>query len=85
VHQEGGIDRDHLAVAAVDEVGVRMPAESTVCLDQGHPVAGRQHMGRHQPSNATPDDCDRSSVEIFTFHDLYSEPGTRRMGVVRSR
>ena len=74
VDQERRVDADDVAVAAVDEVGVRMSAESGVGLEQGDPVAGRQHVGRRQAGNAAADDGDRPPGELFTFHDLYSEP-----------
>ena len=84
VDQEGAVDADDVAVAAVEIMGVRVPPDPGVRLEQRDSVAGRQHVCRRQPGNPTSDDGDRAPAWLRLLHIRYSEPPPPRMGA-RSR
>ncbi len=83
VDEERRVDSDDVPVAVVDVVGVCVPAQSNVCLEQRHPVARRQHVGRGEAGDPAADDGDRASEMVFAFHAFYSEPSSSRMGRAR--
>ena len=85
VHQEGAVDADDEPVAPVDVVGVRVPAEPGVRLEQGDAVARRQRIGGDKAGHAAADHRDRAFVQVSAFHISYSEPDGRWIGVVVSR
>ena len=80
VNQERGVDADDVAVAAVEEVGMGVPADPAVGLEQGDLVAGRQQVGRRQPGDPAADDGDKAPAWLIWFHTRYSERPRVRMG-----
>ena len=66
-----------------DVVGVRVPADAGVGLEEGDAVTRRQHVGGDQAGDAAADDGDRASEGVQCFTATYSEPRGDRMGVVR--
>ena len=83
VHQERRVDADDVAVAAVEVVGVRVPPDPGVGLEQRDSIPARQHVCRRQPGNPTSDDGDRPSAWLYLLHIQYSERPGSRMGARR--
>ena len=57
----------------VEEVGVGVPADPGVGLEQRDRSAARKQVGRRQPGNPAADDGDRAPAWLYLFHIRYSE------------
>ena len=68
VHQECGVDPDHVAVTAVQVMGVGVSTDSAVSLEQRDPVAARQQVRRCQPCDSATDDGDGAPAWLISFH-----------------
>ena len=77
VDQESGVDADDVAVTAVQVMGVGVSADPAVGLEQGDPVAGRQHVRRRQPCDPAADDGDGAPAWLFSFHTGIRSGGRR--------
>ena len=82
MNQERGVDADDVAVAAVEEVGMGVPADPAVGLEQRDLVAGRKEVGRRQPGDPAADDGDKAPAWLIWFHTRYSERPPVRIGLM---
>jgi hypothetical protein len=79
VDEEGRIDTDDGAVAAVDLVGMCVTAQPSIGLVEGDSVTTGQHERSSQTGYTAADNGDRST--FFLRHVRYSEQGLEWMPV----
>lgn len=54
---EAGVDQQFPAVGSTDCMRMGMPAEATVCLEQGHPMRAAKRVCGSQTGHAGSHDC----------------------------